>query len=109
MEVFKQSLSIPPHSTTSNDDIKLLLKQYNAQLASIDSVTDSYSSQTRSFTSLSSELEASGAEVRRTVRGLLRTLERSLVTCKQDYHQWKVEMESILRSSEAAEKQIKVC
>lgn len=95
-------------TTLSTTDIKVLLENYESVLIQLEASAGSYGSKTRSFTALSSELEMSGVEARRVMRGNLRQFEVSLLSSRQSYHQRKQKMELVLRTSDASEKQKKV-
>ena len=95
-------------TTLLTTDIKVLLENYESVLIQLEASAGSYGSKTRSFTALSSELEMSGVEARRVMRGNLRQFEVSLLSSRQSYHQRKQKMELVLRTSDASEKQKKV-
>lgn len=95
-------------TTLSTTNIKVLLENYESVLIQLEASAGSYGSKTRSFTALSSELEMSGVEARRVMRGNLRQFEVSLSSSRQSYHQRKQKMELVLKTSDASEKQKKV-
>ena len=92
-------ISNPHDPNLSDEDPRELLDQHDIQLARLDSAVEKYVTETRSFTSVSSELETSGADARRTVRGMLRKLEESVSATHKKSSKWKSELEMILKKS----------
>ena len=98
-------MSDPVDPNITYDGINKLLKHYDTAFAQLKTAVDNYSSQTRSFTSLSPELEASGTEARRVARSLLRQCEDSLSVSRKRYQQRKEELEQMLRRFDSKDKQ----
>ena len=89
-------------SSLSLSQLNKLLESCDTSLASLESAATEYSKSTRSFTSLSTDLEMDGIDARRNIRRLLRQFETQLASTVDSY-------QGMRKIIVIREKQKKVC